>query len=637
MNPHLNWPRYLQTAAVLFTILATGFLLKVAEAVLVPIALAVLLAFLLHPLVKRLQRTGLPRAVAVVLVVTSASVLVGAVAIVVSAQVKSFADELPRHRANIEEKVTVLKRMSSGGTLDRLKATVESIDSRTDRRAKAESPADDLPPEIGDSGKGAADNSPVSLTGGEAADAASPDSLFGVPMLSTIAGSLGTAGVVAVLVIFFLIYQADIRDRMVVVAGRSALATTTKALEEAGSRISRYLLMQFTVNATYGLAVGIGLAVLGVPYAAMWGLLAGLMRYIPYVGPWVAAVLPIAASLVSSPGWTQPLLVIGLFVLLELISNNVMEPVLYGQSVGLSEVAVILSAVIWAWLWGAVGLVLATPMTVCLVVLGRYVPGLKIFDQLLGEPPPVSNPIRLYQRLLAKDSIEAEDLVKQHVEQHPIAETCDKLLLPALDLVNQDLEHGTIDEEDAEWIHGEVADYVHDLPEWSAREQDSTTESPENGERTPERDTAHVVGLAARAGGDDVALQMLDQMLSDAPCRFEILSSKLLLSERLQRLIDNPPVAVCISALPPGDLAHVRRICKKLRQHLPKVKVLVGRWSGNRPAGFDEQLLAAGADQIIGTLDDMQRILRSTAQVHVAANGSAPRNSDRRERQLTPG
>jgi predicted PurR-regulated permease PerM len=633
MNPSAGWPRHLQIAAVLVIILATGFLLKVAEAVLVPFALAVLLAFLLHPLVKRVQRAGIPRTAAVVLVVGAAAIVIGLIGFVVSAQVKMFADELPRHRRNIEEKVTALKTITRGGTLDRLAKMMESIDSRTDRQAEDEVadevPAEELSREAGDPAKSADVEKPLGFSSRPAVATASPDSLFGVPMLSTILGSIGTAGIVAVLVIFFLVYHADIRDRIVAVAGRGALATTTKALEEAGARISRYLLVQFAVNASYGLAVAVGLALLDVPYAAMWGLLAGCLRYLPYVGPWVAALLPIGVSLATSSGWTQPLLVIGLFVVLELVSNNVMEPVLYGHSVGVSSVAVILSAVIWAWLWGAVGLVLATPMTVCLVVLGKYVPGLRIFDQLLGERPPVSEPIRLYQRLLARDAEEAEDVVEEYQRINPLVATCDKLLLPALDLVHNDLARGQIDDDDAQWIYDELHDYIDELPQWAAGEAPPDEAPRHEATAADDLDGAApvILGMSARSDAEDVALHMLARIMSEVPCRFETLSSRLLFSERLERVAESAPTAVCVSALPPGDMAHVRRICKKLRQRFPDLKLLVGRWSAGREADREEQLIAAGADQVIHSLAEMQRVLKSAAQIRLASNGNGAASS----------
>lgn len=642
MNPTFGWPRSARVAVLLFIIIAAGFILKMAQAILVPLALAILVAFLLHPLVKRLQRWGVNRSVSAVLVVAIATLLVGSIGAIVSRQVKTLADDLPNHHDNIEQRVLVLKRFLRGGTIEKLQEMIDQINRRTERRVKQEeetaaaSNGQPSPePATGDVGSDVAvriptgssvtvDKEPEAVGGAATTVAVQPvessNPFFGAPLIGSAMEVLSSAGIVILLVTFFLIQQADIRDRIVAVAGRGGLATTTKALEDAGARISRYLMMLFVINATFGLAIGIGLAAIGVPYAIMWGLFAALFRYVPYIGPWVAAILPITTSLVISPGWSEPLMVVALFVVVELLSNNVMEPILYGHSVGLSSVGVILSAIAWGWIWGPIGLVLATPMTVCLVVLGKYVPGLRIFDLLLGERPPVGEPVRLYQRLLAKDDEDAEELVQAYLKEHSVTEACDRLLLPTVELAHQDQSSGQIEDEDAEWMLGAVSALSQELRSWASSEDErdpaATTEEAKE-------DWPVVVGLPAHSSAEEAALRIVQQAVADVPCRFEVLAADLLVSERLAELAERNAVAVCVSALPPGELAHTRQLCKRIRQQCPRMKLFVGRWGDEKHRARTDQLKGSGVDDVVSTIADVHRLIGSVVQLHRASRSAA--------------
>lgn len=607
------WPRSLRTAGILFVILAAGLVLKLAQAVLMPIALSALIAFVLHPLVRRGQRLGLPRAVSVVLVVSLASLIVAVIGYFASAQVSSLALELPQYSRNIEEKVTTFKTWMRQGTFEQVSQLAARIDERSDRRAADEvTERGSQLPLPGDPAK-PVDSHHAGTAAGVPFYPISGDGLTGVPFLSTFLGSLGTAGVVVVLVTFFLIYQVEIRDRLVVITGRGALATTTKALQDAGARISRYLLMQLIINASYGLVVGIGLAVLGVPYAMVWGVLCGCVRYFPYVGPWIGASLPLVMSLITSSGWTQPIAVAAMFIVIELLSNNVMEPLLYGHSVGLSGISVILAAVVWTWLWGPLGLVLATPMTVCLVVLGKHVPGLRVFDQLLGDPPTVGPPVRLYQRLLAGDSAEADELIGAAMAENPVVRVCDDLLLPALDLALYDLKSGVIDHYDADQIRAQLSEFIEDLPV-SEEGGPRPSHAGQNGAAALEG-TSRVVGIAARSDVEELPLEMLGRILPWNHCRFDILSTKLLLSERFLQLREDPPDVLCISVCRATELMHARRICRTARQYLPSLKVFVARWLESDTAQDNQQLLDAGANQIVTSLDELMRLIRATVDL----------------------
>jgi predicted PurR-regulated permease PerM len=644
MNPYIAWPRSAKVAAVLFMVIAAGFILVSAKEILIPIALAVLISFVLHPLVRRLVKWRVPRIMAVLLVVAGSTVVVGGVGFVVSAQLKSFADELPQYEDNVEQKLLAVRTFFKGGTIEKLTGMFRRIDRNVDRKLQESRTQDgeagntSSEPAEGDREPGAAQperesTEPAEPMDNETAEAGStkpaataqapsqtpagssgsmdPTGLTGSPLLSSAMNVLATSGIIILLVTFFLIQEADIRDRLVSVAGRGALATTTKALDEAGARISRYLLMLFVVNSTYGLAVAIGLFFMGVPYAIMWGLAAGAIRYVPYVGPWIGATLPIAVSLVTSEGWSQPFMVIGLFAALELISNNVMEPILYGHSVGLSELGVILAAIVWAWLWGPVGLVLATPMTVCFVVLGRHVPGLRIFDHLLGDQASVSPAVRLYQRLLSRSSEEGEELVREHLKTHSVAETGDELLIPAIELMRQDLAHEQIDDSDVERIRQCLNDIVDGIVADEERKAVATEACPPGSPG----ETPLVMGVAAHANEEALLLELLNAVCADTCCRIEVLSSDLLQSERLAAIQKSSPELVILSSLPPGDVPYTRQLCKRIKAQGAARRLVVARWGKAQGVDRSQQFVTAGADSVVSSLAELEPMVRTAFQI----------------------
>jgi predicted PurR-regulated permease PerM len=643
MNPYLAWPKSAKVAIVLFTVIAGGFILIAAKTILIPIALAMLIAFSMHPLVKRLTRWGLNRIASVVLVVGTVSVCVAGLGYIASHQLKAFADELPLHEANIERKVLAVKSMFKGGTFERLSRMIEKINNKTDLTLqKDQSPsnpsaaptAPDAPSfgsttespsavanagrSVSESLRGSASKTPPTAAPQPAVEppAASSwsSSILTSPLVSSLIDVLATGGIVLLLVTFFLIQQADIRDRMVSVAGRGALATTTKALEEAGARISRYLLMLFIVNSTYGLAVAIGLWAMGVPYAIMWGLFAGLIRYVPYIGPWIGATMPIAVSLATSTGWSQPVMVVALFGVLELVSNNVMEPILYGHSVGLSELGVILAAIVWAWLWGPIGLVLATPMTVCFVVLGRYIPGLRIFDHLLGQRAEVTTAVRLYQRLLARDEEEAEDLVEDFLKDHSAVEAADELIVPAAGLIRHDLAHEQIDESEAD----RMTEILRHVVEAVIAEGELKPCSAGDADEPP-----LVVGIASHSEEEAILLELLNAVCRDVSCRIEVLSSGLLQSERLAAVIERSPELVIVSALPPGDLPHARQLCKRLKAANAARRIVVARWGHSKSVDRSPQLVAAGADDVVSTVAELEPMIKTAYHMRQASRPAA--------------
>ncbi|HZB62316.1 MAG TPA: AI-2E family transporter, partial [Microvirga sp.] len=379
----------------------------------IPFALAILLSFALTPLVNWLRRLRLPRIASVVVAVALAFVLIGGIAFVVGRQVVQLANNLPSYQTTITEKIRGLQESApGGGVVDKVTTTIQDLS----REISGDEKASDKPP-----------GQPGSTLGGNPApqepvtvrlerDEAQP-----LEIIQTIVGPLlaplATAGLVVIFVIFVLLEQEDLRDRFIKLAGAGDLQKSTQALNDAAARVSRYLLMQLVVNLTYGVPIGIALYLIGVPNAVLWGLLAAVLRFVPYLGPFLAALFPIALAFAVDPGWSMLLWVIGLFLLAELVSNNVIEPWLYGSSTGLSSLAIIMAAIFWTTLWGPVGLFLATPLTVCLVVIGRYVPQLEFLGVLLGSDPVLAPEERLYQRLLAGNLEEAVEMAEDYVDE----------------------------------------------------------------------------------------------------------------------------------------------------------------------------------------------------------------------------
>ena len=412
------------------------------QAVLIPMALAVLLTFLLSPVVSVLQRRGLGRVPAVLVTVLLALSILAGIGWTLTRQLTRLADELPGYSLNIHHRIADLRGASKGGSMEKVQKAVEDV---VDEIHKTDTPG--VRPK------------PVFVV------LEPPSLLVHLPSLFQ---ALGSAAVVTVLAIFMLLERRELRDRLILLIGYRRMTATTRALDEAGTRISRYLLMQSVINGSFGAAVGLGLFVIGVPYAITWGSLAAALRFIPYLGAFVALLLPLAVSLAVFPGWLQPALVVGLFLVLEPITGSVLEPWLYGQSAGVSQVALLIALIFWTWLWGPVGLLMATPLTVCLIVLAKHLPALGFIVVLMGDRPVIEAKARYYQRLLARDQDEAVDIVEAYVDTDGRESVYDTMLLPALYYAKQDRDRGLLSEGDAQFVAQatrEILDVLaHDVP-----------------------------------------------------------------------------------------------------------------------------------------------------------------------------
>jgi hypothetical protein len=424
-----------------------------------------------------------------------------------------------------------------------------------------------------------------------------------------------TVAIIVVLIIFILVQREDLRNRLIRLWGREYLTTMTKALDDGASRISRYLGMQLLVNLSFGVAITVGLFFIGVPYPMLWGFLAGALRYIPYVGAWLGAIFPLAISLVFTAGWTPPLLVLALFTVLELLISYVLEPMIYGHSIGVSGVALLLATVFWAWLWGPIGLLLATPLTACLVVVGRHVPHMSFLVILLGDQPVLKPPVTYYQRLLAKDQDEAIDLVEEYLKDHPARDVYEHILLPALVMTKQNKSHHDFTPEDERYILLAVREMVDDLAHLQKKEKQQSADA---GASVPAADGKKVLvfGCPANDEADELALYLFRQVLDCARCQFEILPAETLAGEVVSRVQEQKPALVCVAILPSGGYAPARYLCKRLRAEVPELKIVVGCWGLSDNVELTrERLLSSGADQVGVALEETRCQILALVQV----------------------
>lgn len=541
--------------------------LHLGRVFLVPVAVAALLTFFLSPVVRAFDR-WLPRAVAVVLVVVLAFSLLGALGWALTLEGASLAEDIPTYRDNLKRKIAEVRGASRGSVIEKVQTATKEVVEELQKEEKPAKPADKPVPVV---------VKPPTST---------------LVQLPALLEALGNVGLVLVLVIFMLLERLQLRDRLIRVIGFGRIATTTKAMDEAAQRITSYLTRQTLVNGTFGLGIALGALLIGLPYAFLWGALAAILRFIPYVGPWAAALIVSLVGLAVFDGWLQPALIAGLFIALELFVSFVVETYLYSQSAGVSQVALLLAVAFWTWVWGPIGLALATPLTVCIVVLAKYVPDLELLWVLMSDEPVMSPARSFYQRLLARDENEATALVHEYVSTHPGQEVFDQVLVPALNQAQRDHRRGRITDADVQFVSRTARDLVEelDLP------------------RPPTEPAPHpatpVLALPAESVGDEVSLLMLQQRLDPSRFTVDVVSPDLLVSEAIAMVEDRSPAAVIIGALgAAGHVLHVRNLCKRLRARFPDLPIVVGWWDAE---GGDESaqdaMVASGANRVAVSL-----------------------------------
>jgi predicted PurR-regulated permease PerM len=581
------------------TIFAAVAALYFAQAVLIPLAVAVLLAFLLAPAVTWLERWHLGRFFPVLLSVGVALAVLGSITWVVEYEFVEVAGKLPDYQENIQNKLRRFRDAAGGSLSKAARGVEETVKNMTDTQPSTQpSTSEKVSPAIqqANARPGAPALPQVSplnpLPVREYPESSTPLQITG-RYLGQLLSPLATIGLIVVFVIFMLLNRRDLRDRMIRLVGHGRVNLTTQALDDAATRMSRYLLMQLSINAIYGVGVGVGLWIIGAcssegrfPNVLLWMLLAMVLRFIPYAGPIAAAAMPVLLSLAVFHSVGVFAATLCLYVGIELVTNNVLEPWLYRSSTGLSVVAILAAAVFWAWLWGPVGLLLSMPLTVCAVVLGKYVPQLRFLDVILGDEQVLDPSVRLYQRLLSLDQEEASDLLQDYREEKGLACVYDDVLIPAMAMAERDRHTGTLTAEREIFVRQAVRDLVEELGEAQEKQNAAkavTDEPVGTASAVPapiqQQPTVTVLCLPAHDEGDEIVGLMLAQLLKLEGQPAVVASATSLAGELMESIAQHETAAICISALPPAALAHSRYLCKRLYGRFPELHSVLGLWS----------------------------------------------------------
>ena len=601
--------------------------------ILIPITLAVLLSFVLAPLVELLRRLRLGRLPSVVLSAILALCVVLALGTLIGTQLAQLAGDLPRYQTTIQSKLDSLRGITVGRMSEMVGRLGRELQRATDAAPeKAETPEAAASPEA----------KPLPV---EVRPPKSTPMELAQRVLAPILSPLETAGIIFIVTIFILLQQEDLRDRLIRLFGSSDLHRTTVALDDAARRLSRYFLTQLALNAGFGVVIAVGLFVIGVPGALLWGVIAALLRFVPYIGSFIAAVLPIALAAAVDPGWSMMLWTAALFLITEPILGHFIEPMLYGQSTGLSPISVIVAAIFWAWLWGPVGLILSTPLTLCLVVLGRHVERLEFLDVLLGDRPALTPVENFYQRVLAGDPDEVQEHADLLLKERSLSSYYDEVALKGLQLAANDVVRGVLTRPQLERIKEAVRDLVSELDAYpdadpvpvEAKDSPVSPSSaerrlpkqpapdevmPETHELAPEwRVPQPVLCIAGRGALDEAASMMLAQLLQKHGLGARVLPHETVSRRAVGQLQAEGVTMVCISYLEiKGSPSHLRYLLRRIRQRLPHVRVLVGLWPADDAILTDATLRGAiGADDYVTSLRDAVNACLKAAQVSASA------------------
>jgi len=425
-------------------------------------------------------------------------------------------------------------------------------------------------------------------------------------------GALGNGAAIILLVLFFLIYSTEIRDRVIRLAGSAQGTLASQTISASMHGVVRYLALQVVVNVAHGTALGLGLWAFGVPNALLWGFAGALLRFVPYLGPVVSGLLPIALSIAVFPTWSRPLWVAGFIIALETLSNNVIEPLVYGNRTGLSPLAIIVTAVFWAWLWGGMGLLLSVPLTVCLLMLGRHIPQLKFLEILLGGVPGADPKVQIYLRLLAHNHVEAAELIEKETDGKSLVQQFDDLLLPVLRMAEADRKDGKIDEKKALEVIEEIRELANDAND-TAREiqkRESVADSAVGAEPSD----VTILCLPASDGTDELAASMLAGLLTLDRYQARSLPAASLAGEKLEAVELEKADIVVISTLPPSNILRARYLYKRLRARFPELPILVGIWGLTDTSMLESRIAPDRKAIVLGTLAAAQDELRERAK-----------------------
>ncbi|HWX36957.1 MAG TPA: AI-2E family transporter [Steroidobacteraceae bacterium] len=582
--------RGLAAAAVAAIIIGT---LYFGREVFVPIALAILLSFVLAPLVRLLQRWHIPRGLSVISVVFIAFMSIFALGGVIATQVAELAGDLPQYQFTMREKIKSLRgTAATSGTLERAADVLQDLGKELNKpKDPATSPT--IQPPVPSP---AQEPRPIPVEVRQPP----PTALESIAaLISPLLRPLTTTGITAIFVIFILLQREDLRNRFIKLAGSRDLQKTTAALDDATTRLSRLFLIQLALNTAFGVVIGTGLWIIGIPNPVLWGILAAVLRFVPYVGAAISAVFPLTLAAAVDPGWAMLLWTAALFLVVEPLVGHGIEPLLYGHSTGLSPVAIITSATFWTALWGPVGLVLATPLTICLVVLGRHVERLEFLEVMFGDRPALSPPELFYQRMLAEDPPEAVDKAEEFLKASSLSAYYDEVALPGLKLAQDDIVRGALDRVQNEKIKAAVVEVVDDLVDQD--DQKPVSETINDAEATAALETVHdatldlpvakrtdlapqwqgdkpVLCVAGRGPLDEAAAIMLAQLLEKHGLGARVEGADAVAISNIFRLDTAGIGMVCLSYLDAGSPARMRYAIRRMRRRLPQAQILLGCW-----------------------------------------------------------
>jgi predicted PurR-regulated permease PerM len=609
--------------------------------VLIPITLAVVLSFVLSPLMELLRRLWLPRAVGALLAVLIAIGVIISLSGIIGTQIARLIEQVPQYQTTIEAKVGALRKLVESDISDRVNNLMHKLGSAglpqkqasTQEAQQAGSRNPEQPEELKPA-LGVVTQAPTSSV-------LELSRRILEPALSPIA----TLGIVLVVAIFTLLQKEDLRDRVIRLFGSGDLHRTTTAMDDAGRRLTKYFLTQLGLNSSFGLLVGVGLYLIGVPSPVLWGILGALLRFVPYIGSYIAAVLPMLLAAAVGHGWSLALWTVVLYVGTELIMGNAVEPMVYGHSTGLSPIAVIIAAIFWAWLWGPIGLILSTPVTLCLAVLGRHIEQLEFLDVLLGDRPALTPSENFYQRVLAGDPDEAEEQAERFLTEHSLSAYYDEVALEGLKLAATDVDRGVLTPQQVERINLAVKELVQDLayhddveplptiiadvtPGESIIAAGSVSHGDDvaaEGRLSSDRQAkTSVLCVAGRGPLDQAASIMLAQLLERAGLGVSTVPHETVSRNQIAALDVREVAVVCISYLDiRGRSAHLRFLVRRIRQHLPKSSVLIGFWAADDPFLRDQAMRqAVGAEHYVSSLREALNACLTTA--HTIAGIALP-------------
>jgi predicted PurR-regulated permease PerM len=592
--------------------------------IIIPIALAILLSFVLAPLVGVLQRVRVPRGLAVVGVVIFAFAAIFAMGSLLASQLTQLAGDLPRYQSTISEKIQSFRDTTAGrGTLERASGMLKDLSKELDKPKDA---ASALGAGAIISPKAPAPLAPVPVEVRQP----EPGALESLQsLISPLLHPLATTGIIIIFVIFILLQREDLRNRLIRLAGSHDLQRTTAALDDAAGRLSRLFLIQLLLNGTFGVVIGTGLWLIGVPSAILWGILAAVLRFVPYIGAAIAAAFPLALAVAVDPSWSMLLWTLALFLVVEPIIGHVIEPMVYGHSTGLSPVAVVASATFWTALWGPIGLVLATPLTVCLVVLGRHVERLEFLDVMFGDRPALSPPEIFYQRMLAGDPTEAAEKAEEFLKERSLSSYYDEVALKGLQLAQVDAERGALNHERLTKIRDAVSEFANDLSDQDDRpppKVNSTTDAEATSavesvaedapyenlpilskeDLPPEWQGEHpVLCVAGRSLIDEAAAIMLGQLSTAHGLVARVEGAAALSTTNVFRLETAGVAIVCLVYMDSSGSAHMRYSVRRLRRKLPKATIILGCWMKDiNPAALEQLRDGAKADLAAASLGE---------------------------------